>query len=387
MMKPVVIAGGGVIGSSIAYYLSCAGVPVTVVEPDPSYEFAATPRAVGGIRLLHGVRQNVEMSQFGMQVFKNFGAHVQGASVDFDPAFRQVGYLFMVSGASAIAEIESTARMQRALGVDVVLMDRAQLIARYPSFDFSRIDAGVFSFADGQIDPHAALMGYRRCAQARGAVYLRDRVCGIEVSGRKVSAVRLQSGSQLAADRVINAANCWAPEVCAMVGMPVPIAPMRRQQFFFRIQAALEPIPVMREMSGFALRPERDGYLVAATKFKEPRGFNWQLEHGLFEDELWPALVERSTAFEALRLHNGWVGHYDMNDMDGNPIIGPFEEGVEGFFVAAGFSGHGLQHAPAVGRGLAELLTGGRYETIDLSPFSYRRVLENRPLRDEGPKA
>jgi glycine/D-amino acid oxidase-like deaminating enzyme len=202
-----------------------------------------------------------------------------------------------------------------------------------------------------------------------------------------VTRVRLASGDTLAADRVVNAANCWAPEICEMVGMKVPIAPMRRQQFFFKAQDPIEPIPVMREMSGFALRPERDGYLVAVTRFDEPRGFNWTLEHSLFEEMLWPALVERSARFEAIRLVNGWVGHYDMNELDGNPVIGPFEGGVENFFVVAGFSGHGLQHAPAVGRGVAELLSGGRYESIDLTPFSYRRVIEMRPLRDEGPKA
>jgi glycine/D-amino acid oxidase-like deaminating enzyme len=360
---------------------------VPVVEPDPTYEVAATPRAVGGVRLLHGIRENVEMSLYGREVYTDFARHVHGASVDFDPAFRQIGYLFMVAGAEAIAGLERSTEMQRGLGVDVSMLGRDELVRRYPSFDFSRAEAAAFSPADGQIDPNAALMGFRRAAEAHGAVYLKDRVCGLDVAGGRVTRVRLASGDTLAADRVVNAANCWAPEICEMVGMKVPIAPMRRQQFFFKAQDPIEPIPVMREMSGFALRPERDGYLVAVTRFDEPRGFNWTLEHALFEEMLWPALVERSARFEAIRLVNGWVGHYDMNELDGNPVIGPFEGGVENFFVVAGFSGHGLQHAPAVGRGVAELLSGGRYESIDLTPFSYRRVIEMRPLRDEGPKA
>jgi FAD-dependent oxidoreductase domain-containing protein 1 len=383
----IVVVGGGVIGSSIAFHLRLAGAEVTVVEPDPTYEYAATPRAVGGVRLLHGIRENVEMSLYGREVYTDFARHVHGAPVDFDPAFRQIGYLFMVAGAEAIAGLERSTAMQRGLGVDVTLLGRDELVRRYPSFDFSRADAAAYSPADGQIDPHAALMGFRRAAIAHGAVYVQDRVCGLDVTGARVSRVRLASGDAIAADRVVNAANCWAPEICEMVGMKVPIAPMRRQQFFFRAQDPIEPIPVMREMSGFALRPERDGYLVAVTRFDEPRGFNWTLEHALFEEMLWPALVERSARFEAIRLVNGWVGHYDMNELDGNPIIGPFEGGVENFLVVAGFSGHGLQHAPAVGRGVAELLSGGRYESIDLTPFSYRRVIDGRPLRDEGPKA
>jgi len=383
----IVIVGGGVIGSSIAYYLRCAGADVTVIEPDPTYEFAATPRAIGGIRMLHGVRENVEMSRYGYQVFRDFKRHVSGGSVDFDPAFREVGYLFMVAGPAAISALERSAEMQRALGVDVTILDRSELGARYPSFAFPGVDAAAYSPADGQIDPNAALMGYRRAAQGRGAVYLQDRVCGIDVVRGAVSAVRLASGASLATRQVVNAANCWAPEVCAMVGMPVPIAPMRRQQFYFTAQSPIEPIPVMREMGGFVLRPEREGYLTGVTRFKEPRGFNWTLEHELFEEALWPALVERSRAFEALRLGRGWVGHYDMNELDGNPVIGPFEEGVDGFFTAAGFSGHGLQHAPAVGRGVAEWFSRGRYESIDLTAFSYRRIIDRRPLPDDGPKA
>jgi len=387
MGASIVIAGGGIIGSSTAYHLAREGVPVTVIEPDPSYEFAATPRAVGGIRFQHGLEDNVRMSLHGAEVFRDFGRHVQGGEVEFDPAFRQVGYLFMVQGEAAVASLEQCALMQRRLGVEVHLLDRAELERRYPSFDFSRADAAAFSPGDGQIDPNAALMGYRRAAQANGAVYVQDRVAAIDCSRNRVVAVRLASGGTLPADIVLNATNCWAAEVCAMVGMSVPIAPMRRQQFFFKAQDAIEPIPVMREMSGFALRPERDGYLVAITKFGERRGFNWTLEHELFEEELWPALVERSRRFEAIRMQNGWVGHYDMCELDGNPIIGPFEGGVRGFHVAAGFSGHGLQHAPAVGRGLAELFVHGRYLSLDLSAFSYRRVIERRPLLDQGPKA
>ena len=386
-MDAIVIVGGGIIGSSTAYYLACAGAAVTVVEPDPAYEFAATPRAVGGIRFQHGLVENVQMSQFGFQVFNDFKTHVTGAKVDFDPALRQVGYLFMVNGAPAISALEQCAELQRSLGVEVHMLERAQLEARYPSFNFSRVEAAAFSPADAQIDPYAALMGFRRAAEARGAVYVKDRVCAIDTNQRSVTGVQLASGQRLKADIVLNAANCWAPEICAMVDMKVPIAPMRRQQFFFKIERPIEPIPVMRELSGFALRPERDGYLVAVTKFKEARGFNWNLEHQLFEEELWPALAERSTAFEASRLQTGWVGHYDMCELDGNPIIGGFEGGVRGFYMAAGFSGHGLQHAPAVGRGLAELFTLGEYKSLDLSAFSYKRVLENRPLHDQGPKA
>ncbi len=385
-MEKIVIVGGGIIGSSIAYYLARAGAPVTVVEPDPTYEFAATPRSVGGVRFLHDIRENVEMSLFGREVFTGFAAQVQGAAVAFDPAWRTVGYLYMVSDAESARQLEHSAAMQRACGVEVSLLDRDALRARYPSFRFQDVIAAAWSPQDGQIDPHAALMGYRRAAEGNGAVYLKDKVVGIGQGHGRVSGVALQSGATLNCDIVVNAANCWAPEICEMAGIKAPIYPMRREQFFFKIQDPIESIPVMREACGFALRPERDGYIVARTRPDEKKGFNWTQDHDRFENDLWPGLVERSSAFEALRLQNAWVGHYDMNEIDGNPIIGECGA-LRGFHMAAGFSGHGLQHAPAVGRGMAELLTTGRYETIDLGPFSYQRVIEGRPLLDKGPRA
>jgi len=385
-MNNILVVGGGVIGSSIAYYLARLGVPVTVIEPDPTYEFAATPRSVGGIRLLHDIRENVQMSLFGREVFSDFARQVQGAQVEFDPAWRTVGYLYMVSDPSSVDGLALSADMQRSCGVDVSLLDRDALRSRFPSFRFQGILAAAWSPMDGQIDPYAALMGYRRAAEGNGALYVKDRVTGIDVAGGRVAGVSLQSGDRLKCDTVVNAANCWAAEICEMVGVKAPIHPMRREQFFFKIQNKIEDIPVMREESGFALRPERDGYIVARTRPDEPPGFNWTLDYDRFDTELWPGLAERSAAFEALRLQNAWVGHYDMSEIDGNPIIGPCD-GIQGFYMAAGFSGHGLQHAPAIGRGMAELLAKGRYETIDLSPFSYRRVVEGRPLLDKGPKA
>ena len=209
----------------------------------------------------------------------------------------------------------------------------------------------------------------------------------MDQAASRVSAVHLESGRKLQPDIVVNAANCWAPEICAMVGMRVPIVPLRRQTFFFHCSKSIEKIPTMRDISGFSVRPEGDGYLTGVTQFEQAGNFNWELEYGLFDELLWPRLAERSRAFETIKVKHGWVGHYDINQLDGNPIIGPWAGRLENFFVVAGFSGHGLQHAPAVGRGMKELLIDGGYRTIDLSAFSYQRVVENTPLVDHGPTA
>lgn len=219
-MERILIVGGGIVGSCIAYHLALAGAAaaVTVVEPDPSYAFAATPRAVGAIRLQHSLRENVEMSLYGAQVYSAFAEHVRGGAVEFDPQFRRCGYLYQVHGAEGIATLEAGAKMQREAGVEVQILGADELRRRYPSFRFAGVDCGALSTADGEIDPHAALMGFRKAAQGLGATYVQDRVVALELSAALVCAARLASGDSLAVDTVVNAANCWAPEICAMIG-------------------------------------------------------------------------------------------------------------------------------------------------------------------------
>lgn len=384
-MERIVIAGGGIMGSSIAYHLARAGAAsaVTVLEPDPTYAFAASPRAVGGIRLQHAVRENVEMSLYGDQVYSAFAEHVRGGKVEFDPQFRRRGYLYQVHGAAGLAALDANVRMQRELGVEVHILDVAELRRRYPSFRFTNVDCAALS-PDGQVDPYAALMGFRKAAEGLGIVYVKDRLVGLELAGGLVKQARLASGGSLPVDTLVNVANCWAPEICAMVGMSVPIEPVRRQQFYFLAQQSIEPIPAMRHMDGLAVRIHQDGYIVGATA--PQAGFKWELDHEVFESTLWPQLAEQSAAFEAIKLKSAWGGHYDMNRLDGNPIIDRFDK-VPNFILAAGFSGHGLMHAPAVGRAVKEMILDGGFRTIDLSRLGWRRVVENQPLADDGPTA
>jgi glycine/D-amino acid oxidase-like deaminating enzyme len=324
------------------------------------------------------------MSLYGDQVYSAFAQHVRGGKVEFDPQFRRRGYLYLVRGAAGIAALEANARMQREAGVEVHLLDTGELRRRYPSFRFVGVDGAALSPADGQVDPYAALMGFRKAAEGLGITYVQDRLVGLELSGARVSEVHLASGRSLPVDTLVNAANCWAPEICAMVGMSVPIEPRRRQQFYFLSQQRLEPIPAMRHMDGLSVRIHQDGYIVGSTN--PAAGFDWESEHEVFENKLWPQLAEQCGAFEAIKLKSSWLGHYDMNRLDGNPIIDRFDK-VPNFILAAGFSGHGLMHAPAVGRAVKELILDGGFRSIDLSRLSWRRVVEDQPLADDGPTA
>ena len=387
-MTKIVIIGGGVIGSATAYHLAMAGAAgdTVVVEPDPTYEHAATPRSTGGVRVLFSLPENIRMALYGHEIYGGFERlmAVDGESVDLGLVRR--GYLFLCQGSEDGETLEANWAIQTAEGANVLLLDPGEVQARYPSLEVQDVDLAVLSPDDAIIDPHAALMGFRRKARSLGVTYLEDRAVGLQRRARRIDSVTLASSRRLDADWVINAANCWAPEICDMVGMPLPVAPMRRMNFYFECRAQFEQFPLVRHFriaGGF--RPEGRGYLTGITHYDEPRGFNWEVDYSVFEEELWPLLARRVKAFEAVKLRRAWACHYDQNALDANLIIGPWSGEIDNFLIACGLSGHGLMQAPAIGRALKELIVDGGYQTLDLSRFGYQRVVDNQPLLDRGP--
>ena len=389
-MAGIVIIGGGVIGSSTAYHLAMAGhaADAVVIEPDPTYEFAASPRATGGIRQLFTVPENILMVQYGHEMYGKFETVM---AVDGDPApidFHRRGYLWMGSGMADMDCLMASWRIQTAHGARVELLDRKGVKHRFPSMQVDDIDIAAYSPDDGYMDPHSVLMGFRRKAASLGIKYIKDRVVDFEVTGNRVAAVKLESGERLACDKVLNAANCWGPDLCEKVGMKVPVYPMRRLTFYFEIRETLEPMPLTRHISkNVEFRPQGAGYISGNTKYDEPPGFNWDVDYDYFDEAIWPGVAARVPAFEALKVMGAWAGHYDQNYFDHNAILGPWVGGIENFHIALGFSGHGLMQAPAVGRGISELLLHGRYRTLDLSRLGYRRILDGTPLADQVPQA
>ncbi len=388
-MEKIVIVGGGMTGCSIAYYLAKAGIAqdVVVIEADPTYEFAATPRSVGGIRSVFGVKENVEMSLYGFDVFENFDKFFGADVGECHAGFTKQGYMYVVSGETSVASLETVHEMQCSAGADIQILDPLEMKARWPSLNFDDVDAALFSERDGAVDPHACLHGFRKAALTAGVEFKTDRVVGFNHTGSCVQSAILASGEVIKSSYVINATNYWAPEVCAMVGMDVPIKPLRRQTFFFDCRQKIEPIPVIRDPNGFVIRPEGHGFLTGRTDMEQIGAISHDLDYSVFDEELWPRLAERCKAFEAIKVQSGWAGIYDMNTFDGNPIIGPWSGTMENFIVVAGFSGHGLQQGPAIGRGVTELLLKGRFQTIDLGIFSYQRILDDNPIVDLGPSA
>jgi glycine/D-amino acid oxidase-like deaminating enzyme len=371
----VAVIGGGAIGSSVACFLLREDpvLRVAVIEPDPTYELASTPRASGGARRLFSCPENIAMSMFG---------------VDFIRAFPEVGwkpggYLFVVPEAG-VATLEANWRTQTALGARVELLDRAGLARQFPSMHVADLAAGAWSPDDGWCDPYSLLQGLRREARSLGATYVQDRVVALAREGARVQTATLESGRVLAADHFVNAAGAWAGRVGAMAGMPLPIEPLRRFEHYFEAPHALEPLPYVKDLDRLAFRPEGRGYSGGLVNPDEPRAFNFDVDHGYFEAVVWPALAHRFPAFEAVRCKRTWSGLYDQCELDGNPIVSNWPGRLDNFYVVAGFSGHGMMHAPAAGRAIAELIVHGGFRTIDLARLGYARIVANEPYPERG---
>lgn len=374
MNPEVAIIGGGVTGCAAAYFLKEAGVErVCVIEPDPTYAKASSPVATGGCRRLFALPENIRMSQFSIPFLKEFP----------DAQWKERGYLF-VAGARHAGVLEENCRTQEALGVRVERLDRAAIAARYPWMRSDDLALGVLSPEDGWLDPNSILQGLRKKAQGLGAVFLRDRVTDLYTRANRVVELELASTARLRADHVINAAGCWSASIAKLVGIDVPVNPMRRFEHYVELARELPPMPLVKDPDRLIIRPEGKGYSVGLVRSDEPRGFNFEVDPGWFQDVVWPACANRVPEFEALKLKREWAGLYDENELDGNMILGKVPGRLENFYLACGFSGHGLMHAPAVGRALSELIVHGRFETLDLSRMGYQRVLDGQPYRERG---
>ena len=390
MSENVVVIGGGVVGSSTAYHLAVAGyaTDTVVIEPDPTYEHAATPRSTGGVRVVFSVPENIRMSQYGHEVYGGFSElmAIDGDSVEL--GLKRRGYLYLAEGEEDAATLESNWRTQSAEGANIVLLEAADLRTRFPALDVDNVRLGAFSPDDAIIDPYAALMGFRKKAQSLGVRFVQDRAIGLDVDGSRVVGVTLESGRRITAEWVVNAANCWAPSICRILGIDLPVAPMRRMNFYFECRNPPEDVkslPLVRYIEArMGFRPEGQGFLTGVSNYQEPRGFNWTVDYDVFDDFLWPGLAERVKAFEAVKLQRAWACHYDQNDLDANLILGAFPGKPANFLIACGLSGHGLQQAPAIGRALKETIVDGGYQTLDLSRFGCRRIVEGEPLAESG---
>ena len=394
----VVIVGGAVIGSAVAYFLAANpdfGGSILVVERDPTYARASTSLSSSSIRTQFSNPINVRISQFGSAFIRDFATTMQvRGEAPPDLNFHEGGYLFLARTPAQEMTLRENHAVQRACGADVVLWDRDELSRAFPHLRVDDIRLASYGRSgEGWFSNTGLMNGFKAKARELGAEYVTDEVMAIGRQGNSVTSVTLRSGEVISAGTIVNASGPRAALTARMAGLDIPVEPRKRTLFV--IDCATSPegtatvnggrLPLMIDPTGVFCRPEGRFFLTGAAPAEDP-AVDWddfEPRWEEFETLIWPALAERSPAFEAIKVVNQWAGHYDFNTLDHNLIVGRHPE-VGNFIFANGFSGHGLQQGPAAGRGVSELITYGAFRSLDLSEVGYERVVENRPFLEKA---
>lgn len=384
----VVIIGGAIMGSSAAWFLSDNrdfDGSVLVVERDPTYETASTSHTNSCIRQQFSTPVNIKISQFGAAFIKSFRERLGPDDPDV-PAIKlqSYGYMYLADNEAFADILRDNQKIQASFGAGTRIMTAEAIAAEYPFYHLDDVVLGSHNPIDeGYFDGATMFDWWRRKARQNGIEYVTNEVVSIEREGDTVTGVTLKSGEKVSAGKVVNASGPRAAVTARMAGFDLPVEPRRRYTFIFAAEKPLgQDLPLTIDPSGVHMRSDGANYLCGcppddgdpAVAFDD-----FAMDHDIFEQKLWPVLAHRVPAFEAIKLLNGWVGHYAFNTLDQNAIIGPHPE-VENFIFMNGFSGHGLQQSPAMGRGVSELITYGGFRELDLAPLGYERVLENAPV-------
>jgi FAD-dependent oxidoreductase domain-containing protein 1 len=382
MGADIVIVGGGVIGSSIAFHLAEAGAgSVTVIERDPSYARASSALSASSIRQQFTTPTCIEMSRFGFGFLEHIGDRLAVDGDRPDIGLVERGYLYLAIDGRAQA-LEAALGIQQAHAAPVVGLDRAALATQFPWLNIADLELGVFGTAgEGWFDGYSLMQAFRRKARSLGVRYVQDEAIGFRIDGGRIAAVEL-AVSSIEGDVFINAGGPHAATIARWAGFDLPVAPEKRTVFVVRCAEPPRDMPLVVDASGFWIRPEGDGFITGGPVWHpDADPADLDPDYDQYEEFLWPALAHRMPAFEATRMVRAWAGHYEMNLFDHNALIG-WTPGIDNLVTAAGFSGHGMQHSPAAGQGVAELILGGGYATIDLSPLSFERLLSNNPIAE-----
>lgn len=385
MTQKVVVVGGGVVGSSIAYFLASHprfSGEVIVVERDPTYRTASSALSASAIRQQFSTPVNIEISRFGVEFLRHLGAHLGIDDDRPDVGLIESGYLFLATNAGRPV-LEQNHRLQRQHGVDVVLLGPADLSARFPWLTTEGIAAGSLGLSgEGWFDGYALLQAFRNKARSLGVTYVTQEVTGFVRAGARVEAAILADGSKLACDIAVNAGGPWAATVAAMLGVDLPVRARRRSVFLIACRESLPRCPLIIDPAGVWFRPDGPNFLCGtspAEGAEDPDDAPLEVDERVFHDAIWPVLAARVHAFERVKVIRSWAGYYEMNIVDHNGVVGPHPS-LANVFFANGFSGHGLQQSPAVGRGIAELIVEGGYRSLDLTPLAFARLVEGRRL-------
>lgn len=419
----IVIIGGGIMGWSIAYWLKQkeerrGAVKVVVVEKDPTYSKASTVLSAGGIRQQFSLPDNISLSLASAHFMRNINEYLGVFNEEpVDLQFNQSGYLFLANEDMAHI-MEENHNTQRNAGAQVTLLSPTQLKQKFPWVNTDGVALASYGLEnEGSFDPWTLLNGFKRKALSMGAIQcfgevtdlsfksqILENAFGEKVDVRRVGSVKVQMTNSLEYQPVecaivVNAAGAFSAKLAEMVGIgqgskdsiagvPLPVEP--RKRYVYVVHCPDGPgldTPFLVDHSGVYFRREglAGNYIAGASpeESDEPDISNLEVDHKFFEEKVWPSLAHRVPAFEKLKVKSAWAGYYDYNTFDQNGIVG-LHPLVNNMFFATGFSGHGLQHSPAVGCAVAELILDGGFQTLDLSEFGFRRILTEKPMLERN---
>lgn len=376
----VLIVGGAIMGATAAYFLTLDPAfrgRVAVVERDPTFTYSSTTLSAASLRQQFSIPENIRMSLFGLEFLKSakerFG--------DVDLAWHEGGYLILASEAG-LPVLQANHRVQKAEGADIDLLDPAALKATFPWLNIEDLAAGAYGRSgEGWFDAHAFLQAVRTAAKAQGAHFITGEVVAITREGNRVTGATLADGRRIGCGVLVNAAGPRGGRVAAMAGIELPVEGKKRCVFVVHCRTPLPKLPLLVDPSGFYIRPEGAYQICGAPPAEDndpDANGDFEVDWSIFEEGIWPHLAHRIPAMEELKVVRAWAGHYEMNLLDHNAVIGPHPE-VTNFYFMNGFSGHGLQQAPAAGRAIAEWIVHGRSVSLDLGVFSYERIAAGRP--------
>ena len=388
----VVIVGGAMYGSSVAWFL--ASNPdfdgsILVVEREPTYSACSTAHTNSCIRQQFSREINVRISQFGADFVKNFRARMGNDPRVPELILQSYGYMYLADNEAFADNLRESQKVQASCGAGTKFMSAAEIKRDYPFYNVEDIVAGSHNLVDeGYFDGATLFDWWRRSAREKGVEYLANEVISMQrnSSGTRVESVTLRTGESVSCGTVINASGPRAVLTSRMAGIEIPVEPRKRYTFIFDAEQPLDrDLPLTIDPSGVHMRTDGVYYLAgcppdddAAVDYND-----FEPDHDIWESKVWPVIAHRIPQFEAIRLTNFWVGHYAFNKLDQNAILGPHTQ-VENFIFVNGFSGHGLQQSPAMGRGISELITYGEYRSLDLTPFNYQRIERNEPFNEKA---
>lgn len=378
----VVIVGGAMLGSSVAWFT--ASNPdfdgkILVVEKDPTYEFTSTVHTNSCMRQQFSNEVNIRVSQFAAEFVKNFRDFMGGDERVPQPALQSFGYMYLADNAEFAQTLKDSQKIQESLGAGTKYMTRDEIARDYPFYHLDDIVGANHNLIDeGYFDGNTLFDWWKRSAREHGVEYLTNEVVAMTKSanGAKIESVTLASGEIIACGTVVNCSGPRGARTAKMAGIDIPVEPRKRYTFIFDAAEPLDrDLPLTIDPSGVHMRSEGSYYLAGCPPDDDPAvDFDdFVQDHSIWEEKVWPIIATRVPAFERVKLINSWAGHYAFNTLDQNAIIGPHTN-VSNFLFANGFSGHGFQQSPAMGRGISEHIIYGEYRALDLSPFGYGRI-------------